>query len=103
MKYLKSMQYSLLLYSNAVFKCEWATVKDERLWVGGLGKEWTTTEGVVQHLNPQWVKSIGVHGDVLHHDWIENYQSLRRYGGYDRPGKVYNNHLLSKLRKRTTN
>ncbi len=24
------------------FKCEWATVKDNHLYVGGLGKEWTT-------------------------------------------------------------
>jgi hypothetical protein len=22
------------------------TVKDERLWIGGMGKEWTTPDGV---------------------------------------------------------
>lgn len=30
---------------NSGFKCEWATVKDEHLYVGGLGKDWTTPEG----------------------------------------------------------
>ena len=28
------------------FKAEWMTVKDQRLYIGGLGKEWTTQEGV---------------------------------------------------------
>lgn len=29
------------------FKAEWMTVKDQRLHIGGLGKEWTTQEGVI--------------------------------------------------------
>ena len=28
------------------FKAEWMTIKDQRLHIGGLGKEWTTQEGV---------------------------------------------------------
>ena len=28
------------------FKAEWMAVKDEQLWIGGMGKEWTTPEGV---------------------------------------------------------
>ena len=28
------------------FKAEWMTVKDQRLHIGGLGKEWTTQDGV---------------------------------------------------------
>ena len=28
------------------FKAEWMTVKDQRLYIGGLGKEWTSQEGV---------------------------------------------------------
>lgn len=68
------------------FKCEWATVKDEALWVGGLGKEWTTTKGVVQNLNPQWTKSIGHTGDVVHHNWVNNYNALRKKGGFEAPG-----------------
>ena len=40
------------------FKGEWMAVKDEKLYVGGLGKEWTTTDGEYVHSYPQWVKSI---------------------------------------------
>ena len=68
------------------FKCEWLTVKDEALWAGGLGKEWTTITGVVQTLDPQWVKSIGHFGDVVHHNWVDNYNALRKVGGYEAPG-----------------
>lgn len=28
------------------FKAEWMTIKDQRLHIGGLGKEWTTQAGV---------------------------------------------------------
>lgn len=68
------------------FKCEWAAVKNEAMWVGGLGKEWTTTKGVVQNLDPQWVKSIGHAGDVFHHDWVNHYNALRKEAGFEPPG-----------------
>jgi soluble calcium-activated nucleotidase 1 len=41
------------------FKCEWMSVKDEKLFIGGLGKEWTTAKGVMVNHNPQWVKVVG--------------------------------------------
>ena len=31
---------------NKGFKAEWMAVKDHLLYVGGLGKEWTTVDGV---------------------------------------------------------
>ena len=76
----------LHLYVFTGFKCEWATVKDGRLYVGGLGKEWTTTEGEVVNLNPQWVKSVGANGDVQHHDWSSKYNALRKRTGTYLPG-----------------
>ncbi|KAI0239732.1 Soluble calcium-activated nucleotidase 1 [Lamellibrachia satsuma] len=82
------------------FKCEWMAVKDDALWVGGLGKEWTTTMGVVQNLNPQWVKSIGHRGDVLHHSWVERYNALRTKGGYELPGyMIHESGLWSPIHK----
>ena len=68
------------------FKAEWATVKNERLLVGGLGKEWTTTTGVVQNLDPQWIKSIGPQGDIQHIDWHKNYNAMREKTGTSAPG-----------------
>ena len=61
-------------------------MKDKHLYVGGLGKEWTTTQGEVVNLNPQWVKSIGPTGDVTHIDWHNNYNALRKVTGMELPG-----------------
>ncbi|KAG7173166.1 Soluble calcium-activated nucleotidase 1-like [Homarus americanus] len=63
------------------FKSEWATVKDETLIVGGLGKEWTTSTGELVNHNPQWVKTITTHGFIEHHDWTKNYEKLRESVG----------------------
>lgn len=68
------------------FKCEWMTVKDKKLFVGGLGKEWTTGKGVLVNHNPQWVKVVGHLGDVSHVDWVDNYNKIRSQGGYTYPG-----------------
>ena len=38
------------------FKCEWMTVRERKLYVGGLGKEWTTANGEFVNHNPQWIK-----------------------------------------------
>uniref|UniRef100_A0A3Q3J2I0 Soluble calcium-activated nucleotidase 1 n=1 Tax=Monopterus albus TaxID=43700 RepID=A0A3Q3J2I0_MONAL len=68
------------------FKAEWLTVKDEHLYVGGLGKEWTTTSGEVVNNNPEWVKVVGYHGDVEHENWVPYYTALRRAAGIQPPG-----------------
>ncbi|XP_053309756.1 soluble calcium-activated nucleotidase 1 [Spea bombifrons] len=68
------------------FKAEWMAVKDEQLYVGGLGKEWTTTTGKVLNENPEWVKVVGPRGDVQHHNWVPNYNSLRAAAGIAPPG-----------------
>ena len=56
------------------------------MWVGGLGKEWTSTPGEVLNFNPQWVKSIGPAGDVQHHNWVDHYNQLRKVSGFTSPG-----------------
>lgn len=94
--------------SGKGFKCEWMTVKDKKLYVGGLGKlqlyiflyffelinlwsinkgkEWTTPQGVLVNHNPQWIKIIGHRGDVVHLDWTENYNKIRSSLGFSYPG-----------------
>lgn len=61
-------------------------MKDEHLYVGGLGKEWTTTTGEVVNENPEWVKVIGYKGDVGHESWVANYNALRAAAGIRPPG-----------------
>ncbi|CAL4068317.1 unnamed protein product [Meganyctiphanes norvegica] len=68
------------------FKSEWATVKDETLIVGGLGKEWTTSTGQLVNHNPQWVKTISTRGFIEHYDWTHNYEKLRESVGIYFPG-----------------
>lgn len=68
------------------FKAEWLAVKDERLYVGGLGKEWTTITGEFVNNDPEWVKVIGFHGDVEHVNWVPHYNALKRAAEITPPG-----------------
>ncbi|KAG8230886.1 hypothetical protein J437_LFUL002917 [Ladona fulva] len=70
------------------FKMEWAAVKQRTLYVGGLGKEWTTSTGKLVNLNPQFIKIITTTGEITHIDWHENYNALRRTIGIEFPGYV---------------
>lgn len=69
------------------FKAEWLAVKDECLYVGGLGKEWTTTTGEFINDNPQWIKVVGYRGDVEHENWVPRYNALRSAAGIQPPGE----------------
>eukprot|EP01095_Lingulamoeba_sp_RSL-Kostka_P012176 TRINITY_DN4780_c1_g1_i4.p1 TRINITY_DN4780_c1_g1~~TRINITY_DN4780_c1_g1_i4.p1 ORF type:complete len:363 (+),score=110.71 TRINITY_DN4780_c1_g1_i4:1204-2292(+) len=69
------------------FKGEWCAVVDDRLYIGGIGKEWTTASGELVHYGPMWVKSIDTYGRVEHHNWKHIYVDLRasvdvKYPGY---------------------
>ncbi|XP_060027870.1 soluble calcium-activated nucleotidase 1 isoform X2 [Erinaceus europaeus] len=68
------------------FKAEWLAVKDEHLYVGGLGKEWTTTTGEVMNENPEWVKVVSYRGSVNHENWVSSYNALRAAAGIRPPG-----------------
>lgn len=68
------------------FKAEWLAVRDEHLYVGGLGKEWTTTSGEFVNNNPQWVKVVGRQGDVQHLNWVARYNLLKAAAGIKPPG-----------------
>jgi len=68
------------------FKSEWAAVKDQQLYVGGLGKEWTSAKGELIHLNPQWIKIISPTGEVEHVDWHANYEKIKAKVNIKSPG-----------------
>jgi len=68
------------------FKCEWATVKDDLLYAGGTGKEWTGDEGEIITRGPQWVKIIDLAGGVAHRNWEKVYNALRTATGTSFPG-----------------
>ncbi|XP_003705313.3 soluble calcium-activated nucleotidase 1 isoform X1 [Megachile rotundata] len=68
------------------FKSEWATVKDEHLYVGSMGKEWTTPSGEYEHSNPLWVKVVSSRGEIESLNWISNYKRLRQAVNIEYPG-----------------
>jgi soluble calcium-activated nucleotidase 1 len=70
------------------FKSEWAAVKQRKLYVGSLGKEWTTNTGEAVNTNPQWVKTVSPTGEVEHHNWNHKYLSVRRVLGIEFPGML---------------
>ncbi|XP_057342194.1 soluble calcium-activated nucleotidase 1 isoform X4 [Microplitis mediator] len=72
--------------SSKGFKSEWATVKNNLLYVGSIGKEWTTSSGKFTHNNPMWIKTISPRGEVKSINWIENYKKLRRSINIEFPG-----------------
>ncbi|CAD5234604.1 unnamed protein product [Bursaphelenchus xylophilus] len=74
--------------TTKAFKAEWMTVKDEFLYVGGLGKEWTTGSGQFVNEYPMWVKRVSINGEVVHLDWSTNYKMLRKLLGIEFPGYI---------------
>jgi soluble calcium-activated nucleotidase 1 len=59
-------------------KCEWATVKDGKMYVGSTGKERTNDDGTIAHMGEMWVKTIDADWNVEHFNWTENYNALRK-------------------------
>ena len=68
------------------FKSEWATVKDHTLYVGGLGKAWTTPTGELVNYHPQYIKKISPTGEVTHVDWHLRYEALAKAVDISFPG-----------------
>lgn len=68
------------------FKSEWATVKDQTLYVGSMGKEWTSSSGDFENVNPMFVKAVNTHGEVRHQNWLNNYKAIRSSIGISWPG-----------------
>lgn len=76
------------LISILAFKSEWATVKDEQLYVGSMGKEWTSTTGEFVNNNPLWVKTVSVLGETHSLNWVSNFKRLRQAINIEFPGKI---------------
>ncbi|MBZ3884842.1 Soluble calcium-activated nucleotidase 1 [Sciurus carolinensis] len=67
------------------FKAERLAVKAEHIYVGGLGKEWTTTNREVMHENPEWVKVVDHRDSADHENWVSTYNVLRAAAGIRPP------------------
>lgn len=68
------------------FKSEWATIKGQQLYVGSMGKEWTTSDGEFESYDPMYVKVVNTMGEVHHLNWVNNYKALRQALSIEWPG-----------------
>ncbi|KAK9881287.1 hypothetical protein WA026_015408 [Henosepilachna vigintioctopunctata] len=83
------------------FKTEWAAVKDEKLYLGSMGKEWTTATGKFENYNPMWVKVVTKEGAVSHLNWVEEYKNIRKVIGIEWPGyMIHESGLWSDLHQK---
>lgn len=78
--------YQIKFYKFLGFKSEWATVKDEHLYIGSTGKEWTTPSGEFENNNPLWIKIVSPRGEIQSLNWISNYKRLRQAIHIEYPG-----------------
>ncbi|KAJ3426599.1 soluble calcium-activated nucleotidase [Anaeramoeba flamelloides] len=67
------------------FKCEWATIKDDVLYVGSIGKEFTDNGKIVNY-NHCYVKKIYKSGEIVHEDWTDKYNVIREITNSKFPG-----------------
>ena len=72
------------------FKTEWATVKDDMIWLGSNGKEWVDEQGRVVHRMLEWIKTIDRTGRIRNIDWASNYRALRTVTNTTFPGYLWN-------------
>lgn len=87
--------------STKGFKAEWATMKDEALYVGSMGKEWTSATGEFVSTDPMYVKVVAVTGHVHHLNWSDNYKKLRSAIGIEWPGyMIHESGLWSQVHRK---
>jgi len=68
-------------------KIEWATIKDDLLYVGSFGKEFTTPNGsAVVHENNFWVATVSREGSIQYSDWKPVYNLVRSVVSASFPG-----------------
>mmetsp|Transcript_56752 Transcript_56752/g.138044 ORF Transcript_56752/g.138044 Transcript_56752/m.138044 type:complete len:434 (+) Transcript_56752:510-1811(+) len=69
-------------------KWEWATVKDDELWMGSMGKEYTKPDGSIANVNNLWVTIMDKYGQFRRVNWFDNFSYIRKVLGATSPGYV---------------
>eukprot|EP00043_Microstomoeca_roanoka_P008909 m.85468 g.85468 ORF g.85468 m.85468 type:complete len:387 (+) comp14426_c0_seq2:261-1421(+) len=71
------------------FKVEWMAVKDNQLWVGSIGKDWTTETGEYVNAYPKWIKVLSPSGALRHINWKPSYDALLAAAGLPQEGYLW--------------
>lgn len=75
-------------------------MKNNFLYVGSIGKEWTSSSGEFIHNNPMWIKIISPRGEVKSVNWINNYKKLRQAVNIEFPGMFLLKYKINSYNKR---
>ena len=67
-------------------KWEWATIKDNELILGSMGKEFTGPNGEIENTNNMWVAVLNERGELRREDWGSNFDFVRSLVGATPPG-----------------
>ncbi|XP_055689114.1 apyrase-like [Lutzomyia longipalpis] len=70
------------------FKCEWATIKDDHIYVGSVGVENYDDDDKLENRNNFFVKKVSKTGEVIHENWYDIYDRIRNTLGMPFPGFI---------------
>jgi len=75
-------------------KWEWASTKDNNLYIGSMGKEYTRPDGTIVNTNNLWIAVVDPKGDVKRLDWSRQYNFVRSLLNAQAPGYVIHEAVL---------
>eukprot|EP00571_Detonula_confervacea_P002941 CAMPEP_0172311986 /NCGR_PEP_ID=MMETSP1058-20130122/16293_1 /TAXON_ID=83371 /ORGANISM="Detonula confervacea, Strain CCMP 353" /LENGTH=411 /DNA_ID=CAMNT_0013025321 /DNA_START=200 /DNA_END=1435 /DNA_ORIENTATION=- len=69
-------------------KWEWATIKNNELILGSMGKEFTNSKGEIENTNNLWVAVLNERGELRRDDWQDKFAFVRQLVGASPPGYI---------------
>jgi soluble calcium-activated nucleotidase 1 len=69
-------------------KWEWATIKNNELILGSMGKEFTNPDGSIDNTNNLWVAILNDRGELRREDWERKFNFVRELVGAAPPGYI---------------
>ena len=69
-------------------KWEWATIKNNELILGSMGKEYTRPDGSIENTNNLWVAILNERGELRREDWEGKFNFVRELVGASPPGYI---------------
>jgi len=69
-------------------KWEWATIKNNELVLGSMGKEFTRPDGSIENTNNLWVAMLNERGELRREDWEDKFNFVRKLVGATAPGYI---------------
>ena len=67
-------------------KWEWATIKNNELIMGSMGKEFTNAAGEIENTNNLWTAVLNERGELRRDDWENKFAFVRKLVGAAPPG-----------------